>query len=806
MANINKYINYIADSRARRSLRHLFSGFLNDDDPTTFKAITFSDTTYPIIISGDYTTGITLSGDGTTGISVTSGFTGTTGISFAGTAADGLLISGACADGLHVSGKNTVSGIHISGDQAIAMLVDVDAALATGISFSVDTLMTMTTGLAMTGAGTITTGINLAPTAGTTGIVIGSGFTTGISVDSATDTSSAVTGSIHTDGGLGIAKALWVGTTITGAGLVTLSGNTGIDFTGTAITKGIDFANCTIAMTDSDNCPLSYGTVNEEVDLGIQASNFYAVQVHLHSTQSAAYTTKAMDLKVDTDGANTLNNIGVLALESNLSDNVASSGTLGCTTIIGAALSVVGEIVNAGFTIEGAYKPTPTGSNPITVLSARNLNTFAGESTWYVLDAQQNAAGNTVKSLIRANVVAGTATAGIEVVNTSGTLTTGINLSGAITTGITIAATSLTDAISITGTTPVDGIQISSACSATGVNVSGTCLVGVSIGASTTALAIGACTTGISFSGTVATGIDLSGGTLTTSIILDSDARIVNLVENFIMGLKNAAVDATFSWNDVTQTEAAAAFCKVYDDGAGTAYYNLADSASGAYSAAYQLFPDTELENDAAYFGRATPFGNMYIDISATPATYGADSLAWEYWDGDSWEALTIIWDKTDSTANDGLRSFQVDGDIFFSAPTDWAANEVDSQTAYWVRARVKLGFDITQIPLMNNVEHKITTIDTGTSIPYAGTLSRARFNFATPSTGTNDTQMVLYDSTSGACSSLSTLTKAKTDPVVADLGLTVAADDVVGFFVCVPDTGGTEYTDGVVEVQIART
>ena len=42
-----------------------------------------------------------------------------------------------------------------------------------------------------------------------------------IAVDDATDTTSATTGSIQTDGGIGAVKALWVGTTATAVGQVT---------------------------------------------------------------------------------------------------------------------------------------------------------------------------------------------------------------------------------------------------------------------------------------------------------------------------------------------------------------------------------------------------------------------------------------------------------------------------------------------------------------------------------------------------------------------------------------------------------
>ena len=50
-----------------------------------------------------------------------------------------------------------------------------------------------------------------------------------LSVDDTTDTTSTVTGSIHTDGGLGIAKALWVGTTSQLVGAVSLDSTLQVD-------------------------------------------------------------------------------------------------------------------------------------------------------------------------------------------------------------------------------------------------------------------------------------------------------------------------------------------------------------------------------------------------------------------------------------------------------------------------------------------------------------------------------------------------------------------------------------------------
>jgi len=150
---------------------------------------------------------------------------------------------------------------------------------------------------------------------------------------------------------------------------------------------------------------------------------------------------------------------------------------------------------------------------------------------------------------------------------------------------------------------------------------------------------------------------------------------------------------------DIASAIFGAKYCKVYDhsdfaiDGG---FSNIgASSARTHYTADKQWTPDaaTEEINDAIYFGGDVKFCEFGGDFSAgTPATYGGDAYTWEYWNGAAWVALTLAWDGTDLTANDGKRPFQQSGAISFFPPADWAKTIVhptDPINAYWIRARV---------------------------------------------------------------------------------------------------------------------
>lgn len=250
----------------------------------------------------------------------------------------------------------------------------------------------------------------------------------------------------------------------------------------------------------------------------------------------------------------------------------------------------------------------------------------------------------------------------------------------------------------------------------------------------------------------------------------------------------------------VSLTEQAAAYAVVNDGGAQALL--SASGAAGGYTANYQLYPDSPADDDAAYFGAAVPFAELALDID-TAAVYSGDALVWEYWNGSAWSALTLAYDGTDSTAQDGLRTAQRDGAISFVPPTDWASTTVNSQAGYWIRGRLGTGANMTTSPTTNSVEHELVAPTTGWKAPCTGRITEVRAvdQASTLHTAT-DVKFALVNTTTGAHSGELTWAQDAREHRSTGLDLDVAADDILAVLVTQED-GTNEITDPLLELTI---
>ena len=69
----------------------------------------------------------------------------------------------------------------------------------------------------------------------------------------------------------------------------------------------------------------------------------------------------------------------------------------------------------------------------------------------------------------------------------------------------------------------------------------------------------------------------------------------------------------------------------------------------------------------------------------------------------------------------------------------------------------------------------------------------------------TANTNLILHNFTSGACSAIKAHTKTLNEFVIADFALTVDVDDKIGFY-CTQIDGASENADGTVELAVTRT
>ncbi len=107
------------------------------------------------------------------------------------------------------------------------------------------------------------------------------------------------------------------------------------------------------------------------------------------------------------------------------------------------------------------------------------------------------------------------------------------------------------------------------------------------------------------------------------------------------------------------------------------------------------LMPAVEAVNDAFYFGDTNiAFNQIKINLGTSGV---GGTIAWEYYNGATWVALSVSDLTLGFTAAPGTYY------VTFTAPANWAKVVVNGQNAYWVRARVTAA-NFTTIPLATQI------------------------------------------------------------------------------------------------------
>ncbi|MHB9075253.1 MAG: hypothetical protein ACYC6G_17235 [Desulfobaccales bacterium] len=111
--------------------------------------------------------------------------------------------------------------------------------------------------------------------------------------------------------------------------------------------------------------------------------------------------------------------------------------------------------------------------------------------------------------------------------------------------------------------------------------------------------------------------------------------------------------------------------CLVYS---GAAYGDKSAEADSLAGTPFDLLADPA---DFVYFGKATRFKELYLDLVVDGAYTG---VAWEYWNGSTWTSLVV------GGAGDGL---DASGKVNWTPPADWAKTIANgSDPFYWVRVK----------------------------------------------------------------------------------------------------------------------
>ena len=262
---------------------------------------------------------------------------------------------------------------------------------------------------------------------------------------------------------------------------------------------------------------------------------------------------------------------------------------------------------------------------------------------------------------------------------------------------------------------------------------------------------------------------------------------------------------------DITKTNVGSTYMKCMDYNTGTeAFADVSDSTGGAFTQ-WHYFPAATDENgDACLIGNANPFCGIYIDINQA-VDYTGDALTWEFCTAiaggeGTWSTLTIIYDKTDGTSQDGKRSFGTDGYIFFEPPgATWVPIVLDTQEAYWIRARISTNGNVGNNGTINGVEHDVVTYTNAPQMQHACTIDAVRItNHNTTVHSGSSIKFYVYNQTQHTFSTeLDWPVNCFAARINLGSAMTCAAGDAISLLISQEDSGNQDPTNVTVEFEL---
>jgi len=217
--------------------------------------------------------------------------------------------------------------------------------------------------------------------------------------------------------------------------------------------------------------------------------------------------------------------------------------------------------------------------------------------------------------------------------------------------------------------------------------------------------------------------VSVVGLTRGTSVKVIALATVGSVTSGDVLfeGFANSSGQASFSHNyegnlsvSVRARNQGIAVAAIQANTGGTVFVDETINANSSATSDMTLIPSTGsyTANDAYYFGAASTFLRLKIDISQA-GSMGFVSGAAEYWNGSSWTTISgspsILGEWITAITTLGLST------ISWALPSGWATTTVNGITGlYWVRFRIASISPYTTQPLGRKV-----TLDTTRYLPF---------------------------------------------------------------------------------------